>query len=173
MKAKEINSTTLREDKNMKEYDISAREMIVIIIQAILITAVIVAFFALIFLFASNFASDANKVFIEPLKQEQAMEDSIVCGVITDKRIENGRVLSSIGSGIGYGMVNGNGGVGYYIGGPTTHSYVPTTYRIYVSNDYEYDGTTYTGEVFFEVSEAVYNDYSIGDWFDSQNLKSE
>ena len=169
MNTKEINSTTLREDKNMKEYDISAREMIVIIIQAILITAVIVAFFALIFLFAS----DANKVFIEPLKQEQAMEDSIVCGVITDKRIENGRVLSSIGSGIGYGINGNGGGIGYYIGGPTTHSYVPTTYRIYVSNDYEYDGTTYTGEVFFEVSEAVPNDSPIGDWFDSQDLKSE
>lgn len=145
------------------------RELIIIILQAILITAVIAGFFALIGLFLL----DAHNVLIEPLNQEQAMKDSIVCGVITDKRIENGRVSSSIGSGVGYGIGGGNSGVGYYIGGPSSKSYVPTTYRIYVSNDYEYNGSTYTGEVFFEVSETVYNDYSIGDWFDSQNLKSE
>lgn len=146
-----------------------ARELIIIILQAILITAVIVGFFALIGLFLL----DAHNVLIEPLNQEQAMKDSIVCGVITDKRIENGRVSSSIGSGVGYGISGGNSGVGYYIGGPANKSYVPTTYRIYVSNNYEYNGSTYTGEVFFEVSEAVYNDYAMGDWFDSQNLKSE
>lgn len=145
------------------------RELIIIILQAILITAVIAGFFALIGLFLL----DAHNVLIEPLNQEQAMKDSIVCGVITDKRIENGRVSSSIGSGVGYGISGGNSGVGYYIGGPANKSYVPTTYRIYVSNDYEYNGSTYTGEVFFEVSEAVYNDYAVGDWFDSQNLKSE
>lgn len=145
------------------------RELIIIILQAILITAVIAGFFALIGLFLL----DAHNVLIEPLNQEQAMKDSIVCGVITDKRIENGRVSSSIGSGVGYGIGGGKSGVGYYIGGPANKSYVPTTYRIYVSNDYEYNGSTYTGEVFFEVSEAVYNDYAVGDWFDSQNLRSE
>lgn len=153
----------------MKAKSITARELLIIIVQSLLITAVIVGFIVLIALFMS----DAKNTFIEPLIQEQAMKDRIVCGVITDKRIENGRVSSSIGSGVGYGISGGNSGVGYYIGGPANKSYVPTTYRIYVSNDYEYNGSTYTGEVFFEVSEAVYNDYAVGDWFDSQNLKSE
>lgn len=150
----------------MKAKSITARELLIIIVQSLLIMAVIVGLIVLIALFMS----DVKNTFIEPLTQEQAMKDCIVCGVITDKRIENGRVMSSDGGGVGYGT---NGSVGYYIGERSGKSYIPTTYRIYVSNDYEYNGSTYTGEVFFEVSETVYNDYSIGDWFDSQNLKSE
>lgn len=121
-----------------------------------------------IFVFA--FIADLGKLLgsvSKAVAQENAMKQSIVSGVITGKRIENGRVISSGGGGVGYGT---DGSVGYYFGGSRNESYIPTTYRIYITNDYEYDGSTYTGEVFFEVSETVYNYYSIGDWFDSQDL---
>ena len=143
------------------------REFLICVVQGLLVTVVLVAFFGLIIFFLKDYKNLTDDIMIS-VNQENAMKQNIVSGVITDKRIENGRVVSSGVGGVGIGS---NGSVGYFFGGGND-AYVPTVYRIYVSNEYEYDGSTYTGEVFFEVSEAVYNDYSIGEWFDSQNLKS-
>lgn len=150
----------------MKE---STRELSICVAQSLLITAIILFFTGLLCLFVSDL-KDVNDNLQANINKEKAMKQSIVSGIITDKRIENGKVISNGSGGVGVGT---NGSIGYFISSGQKNSYVPTTYRIYVSNNYEYEGSTYTGEVFFEVSETVYNDYSIGEWFDSQNLKSE
>lgn len=145
------------------------REFLICTAKGLFVSAVLAAFVGLLIFFFKDL-QDLNNNLQAGINQEKVMKQSIVSGVITDKRIENGRVISNGSGGVGVGT---NGSVGYFIGSSQNKSYVPTTYRIYVSNDYEYKGTTYTGKVFFEVSETVYNNYSIGEWFDSQNLKSE
>lgn len=145
------------------------REFLICVVQGLLITAVIAVLAGLFILFLSDL-QNLNNDLLTGINQEKAMKQSIVSGVITDKRIENGRVISNGSGGVGVGT---NGSVGYFIGSGQNKSYVPTTYRIYVTNDYEFEGETYTGEVYFEVNEAIYNDYSIGEWFDSQNLNKE
>lgn len=48
----------------------------------------------------------------------------------------------------------------------------PTTiiYCITVSAEVEYKGEPYVAEKDFTVPEEIYNQYSVGDWFDCQNL---
>lgn len=145
------------------------REFIICTAQGLLVAAVLAVFVGL-FIFFLKDLQDLNDSLQAGINQEKAMKQSIVSGVITDKRIENGRVISNGSGGVGVGT---NGSVGYFIGSGQNKSYVPTTYRIYVTNDYEFEGETYTGEVYFEVNEAIYNDYSIGEWFDSQYLNKE
>ena len=88
----------------------------------------------------------------------------ISAGVITDKEIINGHTKSS------GGMIYYNGQAGYSFNANKT--YVPTVYRIHISADFEYNGETYQGNNYFDVSEDIYNSYNIGDYFDSENLLS-
>ncbi|MCM1529783.1 MAG: hypothetical protein NC093_07285 [Alistipes sp.] len=87
---------------------------------------------------------------------------SVSAGIITDKEIINGHTAG--GAGVGYY----DGKVGYSFNG--NKSYVPTVYRIHISAEFEYDGETHQGSNHFDVSEDVYNSYSIGDYFDSKDL---
>ena len=43
-------------------------------------------------------------------------------------------------------------------------------YRFYVSGEVEHNDELCTVEKAFVVTENIYNQYSVGDWFDSQNL---
>ena len=67
-------------------------------------------------------------------------------------------------------MIYYNGQAGYSFNANKT--YVPTVYRIHISADFEYNGETYQGNNYFDVSEDIYNSYNIGDYFDSENLLS-
>ncbi|MCM1059028.1 MAG: hypothetical protein NC452_01890 [Eubacterium sp.] len=126
------------------------REFLTAALQALAISAIIAAFAWLVVLFFKDFQTVGGDLQTS-INQEKVMKQRITEGVITDKRIENGKVS----------------------GGIFNQSYVPTAYRIYVTNDYEFEGEMYTGEVYFEVSETVYNNNSIGEWFDSQSLSEE
>lgn len=90
---------------------------------------------------------------------------NITSGVVIDKEIVNGHTVNGNG-----GVIAGsNGTTGVVIGG-NTH-YVPTQYRLYISGEYELDGEIFEGEAYFDVPADVYQAYSIGDYFDSQNFK--
>lgn len=95
-------------------------------------------------------------------KQSYDSKSSVSAGIITDKEIINGHTNSS------GGMVYYDGKVGYNFN--NNKNYVPTVYRIHISAEFEYDGKTHQGNNYFDVSEDVYNSYSIGDYFDSKNL---
>lgn len=95
-------------------------------------------------------------------QQRYNSKANITAGVITDKEIINGHTKSS------GGIVYYDGKVGYNFN--NNKNYVPTVYRIYISAEFEYDGKTHQGNNYFDVSEDVYNSYSIGDYFDSKNL---
>lgn len=126
------------------------RELLISVLQGLAIFAVLAAFAGLLILFCRDYQA-VDSDLRATINQEKVMKQSITEGVITDKKIENGKVTGNI----------------------FTQSYVPTTYRIYVTNDYKFEDKVYTGEVYFEVNEDIYNSYSIGEWFDSQDLNKD
>lgn len=100
----------------------------------------------------------------EYLSYSSTESTSVSAGIITDKEIINGHTAG--GAGVGYY----DGKVGYNFN--SNKSYVPTVYRIHISAEFEYKGETYQGSNYFDVSEDVYNSYTIGDYFDSKDLLS-
>lgn len=89
---------------------------------------------------------------VKEMKAEMSLAkatETIREGEIVDKIIENGHTVSN-----GFGQ----------------NSYKPTEYIIVVENECEYNDKTFTGTKDFKVSEEVYNNYKVGDWFDSRDL---
>lgn len=62
-----------------------------------------------------------------------------------------------------------------YVNGYSTilGGYVPSSNRLHVEGEYEYNGETFTGRTYFDVSEEVYNYYADGDYFDSATFLKE
>ena len=62
-----------------------------------------------------------------------------------------------------------------YVNGYSTilGGYVPPSNRLHVEGEYEYNGETFTGRTYFDVSEEVYNYYADGDYFDSATFLKE
>lgn len=102
---------------------------------------------------------------IKEFATHKEAENNISSGVITDKKIVNGRTVS------GGGIVAGSNGSGVIIGG--NGEYIPAQYRLYVKGEYEVAGEVFEGERYFDVPFEIYQAYSVGDFFDSQNLSSD
>ena len=81
--------------------------------------------------------------------EQQQIESQIKSGIITEKEIRNGQQV-----------------IGIFSSG-----YRPTEYRLHVRINYEFDGERIEGSKFFSVPFEVYQLYSVGDFFDSENIE--
>ena len=79
----------------------------------------------------------------QPMKSKNDAMKDITAGYITRKEIKNPYT--------------------------TLFTTTDTRYCLYIEGTYEHDGKTETFEKYFVVSEDVYRDYQVGEYFDSQN----
>lgn len=90
-------------------------------------------------------------------------EESIAAGVVVDKKIVNGHTESGAGAAVVPGV-----GTGVVVSGD--EEYVPTEYRIYIKAECGIDGKMYEFDKYFVVPVEVYQEYNIGDYFDSRDF---
>lgn len=50
-------------------------------------------------------------------------------------------------------------------------AYIPMRYRIHIKNDVNVNGRVISKTAFFDVMEGTFSMYSVGDWFDIENIK--
>lgn len=132
-------------------------EWIKIALIIVVVTVFIGGFFAIILWGGKLLIDEARN-----LMSHNAIIDDVSAGTVSDKEIVNGHKTG------GGGVIYSNGQLGYYYGGDK--DYVPTRYRLHITFEYEYEGETYQGTKYYDVSEEVYLAYEIGDYFDSHDF---
>ena len=92
--------------------------------------------------------------------------DNITAGIISKKEIVNGYEKASGGPNYIWGS---NGMSGMVMGNNNTE-YIATQYRLYITAECEINGEVITVEKYYDVPVDVYREYSVGDYFDSQDF---
>lgn len=117
----------------------------------------------LVFMFISFF-KDVKDVAVDlsEIASHNSVIDTISSGIVSNKEIVNSEVIG------GGGLVYNDGKTGYYY--DDDKQYIPTRYRIHITFEYEYEGETYQGSKYYDVSDDIYCSYNIGDYFDTKNL---